>query len=173
VNTLNHVTRPAPAADDRPPALPSTSQSGAVADLCDTTAEMETAQVSNRFEAILPVPVRKRPQSTRTVLKSPTHILTGKEHSDLLKEKQSKKKQNQGKTKDQSKLKKKSLKGTPPPATCYHCHVQKHSDADRALAQGWIQCCRCPAWCHEQCGKESGVFDDEEFLCDSCAKKLP
>ena len=109
VNTLNHVTRPAPAVDDSPPAsselpaLPSTSQSGAVADLCDTTAEMEKAQVSNRFKAILPVPVQKRPQSTRTV-KSPTHILTNKEHSDFLEEKPSKKKENQGKTKDQSKL---------------------------------------------------------------------
>jgi hypothetical protein len=52
------------------------------------------------------------------------------------------------------------------------CKIAENSDADLALAQDWIRCCRCPAWCHEQCGEVNGVFDDYEFFCDKCAKKL-
>ena len=202
VCSSNRVTLPPPAVAPSPPApdqspvissAPSTSKSGAVTDLCETAAEVETTQVSNLFEAILPVPVRKRPRSTRAVLKSPTHVLTSKEHSNFLKEKLStkktvsqylvkdsgdkdkrvKKRRNQGKTKDQLKLKNKSVKGKGiPPVSCYQCHIEENSDADRALAQDWIRCCRCHIWCHEQCGEEGGVYDDMEFFCAKCAQKL-
>ena len=74
--------------------IPSTSKSQTETDLVDMAGEIEgsVAQVSNQFEAILPIPVRKRPHGKRTRLKSPTLLLTSKEHSDFLEAKQSKKK---------------------------------------------------------------------------------
>ena len=34
--------------------------------------------------------------------------------------------------------------------SCYECKIAENSDAEQALAQDWIRCCRCPVWCHEQ-----------------------
>jgi len=66
------------------------------------------------------------------------------------KDKGVKKRRNESKTKDQLKLKNKYVKGKgKPPVSCYQCHIEENSDADRALAQDWIRCCRCHIWCHE------------------------
>lgn len=117
--------------------MSTTSKSGTVSGLIDMTGEIDgsLAQVCNRFEEILPVPVQKRTHSTRVISKSSTHVLTSKEHSDFLEVKQSRKKRagrhtvqvagdehkaeknkwNKCEAKDQSKVKKpNSLTDSPP-----------------------------------------------------------
>ena len=55
---------------------------------------------------------------------------------------------------------------------CAVCGVIENSAEDIALAQDWIQCSTCSAWCHEVCGELGGIFDDDYFICEACAKKL-
>jgi hypothetical protein len=48
----------------------------------------------------------------------------------------------------------------------------RESDQDRNFGQDWIQCSMCVVWCHETCGEDGGIFDDEHFYCAACAIKL-
>lgn len=55
---------------------------------------------------------------------------------------------------------------------CAVCGVIENSAEDIALAEDWIQCSTCSAWCHEVCGELGGIFDDDYFICKACTKKL-
>jgi hypothetical protein len=58
------------------------------------------------------------------------------------------------------------------PVACYKCRIVERSDQDIKLDQDWIQCKTCMIWCHEKCGEDGGLFDDEYFYCALCAMQM-
>ena len=136
----------------------------------------------NRFDEILPVPVRARAVSTRKRNKPPSHILSSKQHSDFLQEmhhRKAKKDRCKQSKKMPSSVAKTKGKESKIPATvepqksdegyvCISCNQVFGDMSGSKAGEDWLGCSRCETFYHESCAEECGLVDVKEFICGQC-----
>ena len=51
---------------------------------------------------------------------------------------------------------------------CQHCKGLFGDEANKLYDSTWIACSKCANWYHEPCAEQSGLLDDDEFICQKC-----
>ena len=120
------------------------------------------------FSDLVALPTRQR--SNRTRAKPPSSTLTSEEHFQYLSKKKTK---NIPKTQKTQKTHKKAEKKATVVSSatvegedvCSYCQGAYGSSK---VGDDWIRCNICSKWFHESCGEQSGILDDELFVCGNC-----
>jgi len=131
-----------------------------------------TNNIANRFEELLPIPVRARPNSTSKRRKPPSPVLTSPEHAEFLKTLKNKNPAKQ-QTRKTAVEKRRAKKGRRPGSEedecqCGVCSERYGEPSGKRSTDDWLQCANCQAWYHETCAEECGIVDVDEFICGTC-----
>lgn len=52
--------------------------------------------------------------------------------------------------------------------TCNLCKVSYGDPFDGKKDEDWLSCFHCHAWFHQTCVEDSGVMDDDYYICKNC-----
>jgi len=150
----------------------------------ESDSALEAAAVS--FRALMPIPHRARPSSTRAMRKKPpTPELTSDETMKFVSEVVEKQKKKGGAaakrvqpSKQQQPIKKRGSSAVKSASVveddhepCAMCKVAYGDDSDPKKKDNWEKCTRCKRWWHETCAALSGMYNRRMFSCDECTSK--